>query len=36
MKPNRPAPDADLAAREPLRTAFAIAALVLGLIAALH
>lgn len=36
MKNERPDPNAELAAHEPLRIVFALAALLLGLIAALH
>lgn len=36
MKPERPDPNAELHAREPLRIVFALAALVLGLIASMH
>jgi hypothetical protein len=36
MNEERPDPNTDLATREPLRTVFALAALLLGLIAALH
>ena len=36
MKNDRPEPDAELQSFEPLRIAFAVLALVLGLIAALH
>ena len=36
MKTERPDPNAELAGREPLRIVFALAALLLGLIAAMH
>lgn len=36
MKTERPDPDAELQAREPMRIAFALAALLLGLIASIH
>ena len=36
MKTERPASETDLSTREPLRIAFALVALLLGLIAALH
>ena len=36
METPRPDPNAELHTREPLRIAFALAALVLGFIAALH
>lgn len=36
MKTERPDPNAELDTREPLRIAFALAALVLGFIAAFH
>ena len=36
MKNQSPEPNTDLASREPLRTVFALAALLLGLIAAMH
>ena len=36
MNPNRPDPNAELHTREPLRIVFALAALLLGFIAALH
>ncbi len=35
-KTERPDPNAELHAREPMRVAFALAALVLGLIASIH
>ena len=34
--PSHPDPNAELYAREPMRVIFALAALVLGLLAALH
>jgi len=36
MKTDRPDPNAELHTREPLRVVFALAALLLGLMAALH
>jgi hypothetical protein len=36
MKTERPDPNAELTAHEPLRIVFALAALLLGLLAALH
>lgn len=36
MKNDRPEPNAELQSFEPLRVAFAVLALLLGLIAALH
>jgi len=36
MKNQSPEPNTDLASSEPLRTVFALAALLLGLIAAIH
>lgn len=36
MKTESPEPNTDLASSEPLRTVFALAALLLGLIAAMH
>jgi hypothetical protein len=36
MNPQRPDPNAELYAREPMRIAFAVVALLLGLLAALH
>lgn len=36
MNTERPDPNAELATSEPLRIVFALAALVLGLIAAMH
>ena len=36
MKNERPEPNTDLASSEPLRTVFALVALLLGLIAAMH
>ena len=36
MKTERPDPNAELAGGEPLRIVFALAALLLGLIAAMH
>jgi hypothetical protein len=36
METERPDPNAELASREPLRIVFALAALLLGLIAAMH
>ena len=36
MKTDRPDPNAELHTREPMRVVFALAALLLGLLAALH
>jgi hypothetical protein len=36
MNPDRPDPNAELHTREPMRVVFALAALLLGLIASLH
>lgn len=36
MKPDCPDPNAELHAREPMRIVFALSALLLGLIAAIH
>lgn len=36
MKNESPEPNTDLAGSEPLRTVFALAALLLGLLAAMH
>ncbi len=36
MMTDRPDPNAELATREPLRIAFAVAALLLGVLAMLH
>jgi hypothetical protein len=36
MRPDRREPDTELATREPLRIVFAVAALLLGLLAAMH
>ncbi len=36
MNPDRPDPNAELHTREPMRVVFALAALLLGLLASLH
>jgi hypothetical protein len=36
VKPDRPDPNAELHTREPMRVVFALAALLLGLLASLH